>query len=88
MTSVRFAAACAIALSTLSAAAHAASCAAEVGRREAAMLVQRCIEVSPATRPPCNATNSCALIRGEIRRGCEFAGSDAPDWCENDDDED
>lgn len=68
--------------------AAAASCTAEVGRKEAAILVQRCTEISPATRPPCNATNSCALIRDEIKRGCDLAGSDAPDWCESDDDED
>lgn len=66
--------------------AAAASCTAEVGRTEAAILVQRCTEISPATHPPCNATNSCALIRDEIKRGCDLAGSDAPDWCESDDD--
>lgn len=66
----------------------AASCTSEVGRRDAAILAQRCTEISPATHPPCNAANSCALIREEIQRGCEMAGSDAPDWCETDDDED
>lgn len=48
------------------------SCLAEVGETAAARLVERCIAVSPATRPPCNAANPCAMIQGEIDRSCEM----------------
>src|SRR5262249_1036490 len=41
--------------------AHA-SCTSEVGARQANVYVTQCREVSPATRPPCNAANACALI--------------------------
>src|SRR5688500_10379960 len=44
------------------------SCLAEVGADASARLVQRCIAVSPATHPPCNAANPCAMIQGEIDR--------------------
>ncbi|MET0258968.1 MAG: hypothetical protein ABW179_10350 [Methylobacterium sp.] len=61
--------------------AKAESCHAEVGRTAAARLVERCLEVSPATRPPCNAANACALIESEIVRGCRIVAEDAPGWC-------
>ncbi len=61
--------------------AMAESCNAEVGRTAAARLVQRCLEVSPATRPPCNAANACSLIESEIVRGCRIVAEDAPAWC-------
>lgn len=64
------------------AAREAASCRAEIGAARAGELVRQCREVSPATRPPCNAGNRCALIRSEIRRGCGIAGGDAPPFCE------
>ncbi|HYD28395.1 hypothetical protein [Brevundimonas sp.] len=50
------------------------SCLGEVGEAAAARLVQRCIAVSPATHPPCNAANPCAMIQGEIDRACEMYG--------------
>ncbi|GJE59206.1 hypothetical protein [Methylobacterium trifolii] len=61
---------------------QAASCRQSIGPARAAELVRQCIEVSPATRPPCNDANPCELIRGEIARGCGMldAGS-APDFC-------
>jgi hypothetical protein len=46
------------------------SCDAEAGARAAKVLVQQCLSVSPATHPPCNAQNSCAMIRSEITRAC------------------
>ena len=52
------------------------SCLAEVGAVAAARLVERCIQVSPATRPPCNARNSCAMIEAEIERSCAMYGPD------------
>ena len=58
------------------------SCTEERGEVVAKRLVERCIHVSPATRPPCNASNPCALIEGEIKRSCEFFDdSDKPAEC-------
>lgn len=51
--------------------AEVGSCRDAIGEAASARLVQRCIAVSPATRPPCNAANPCALIQGEIDRSCE-----------------
>jgi hypothetical protein len=58
-----------------------ASCQCEVGARQANLYVTQCREVSPATRPPCNAANACTLIISEIKRGCEFLKNDAPVYC-------
>lgn len=49
-----------------------ASCLDEVGPAASARLVERCIAVSPATRPPCNAANPCEMIQDEIDRACEM----------------
>lgn len=57
------------------------SCAASVGAQQAAIYVKQCTEVSTATHPPCNASNACALIISEIRRGCAMIGSRAPAFC-------
>lgn len=57
------------------------SCAASVGAQQAAIYVKQCTDVSPATHPPCNASNACALIISEIRRGCSMIGSQAPAFC-------
>ncbi len=44
------------------------SCLAEVGPDASARLVERCIAVSPATHPPCNAANPCEMYApGEAR---------------------
>ena len=61
----------------------AASCLDEIGPTASARLVERCIAVSPATRPPCNAANPCEMIQGEIDRACEmFApGENRPAEC-------
>lgn len=48
----------------------AAACTDEVGAAAAARLVERCRMVSPATRPPCNVANACALIREHIDWAC------------------
>lgn len=52
------------------------SCRATLGEAASARLVERCIAVSPATRPPCNAANTCDLIQGEIDRSCAMYGPD------------
>lgn len=53
------------------------SCSAQIGEARAGKLVTQCIAVSPATHPPCNAANSCAMIRNEVARGCAIIGEDA-----------
>ena len=58
-------------------------CAGEIGVAEAQELANQCREVSPATRPPCNPSNSCEMIEAEINRGCEMLGEDMPDFCQN-----
>jgi hypothetical protein len=77
----------AAAFMAMSGLAQAASCSAKLGAAKAAILVDRCKEVSPATHPPCNADNACELIISEIKRGCGFftAGStpQAPAYCRN-----
>ena len=52
------------------------SCLAEIGEARSKRLVERCIQVSPATRPPCNSANPCDLIQGEIDRSCKLWARD------------
>lgn len=52
------------------------SCLAEIGEARSRRLVERCIAVSPATRPPCNSANPCDMIQGEIDRSCAMYGAD------------
>lgn len=49
-------------------------CSDTLGAAKAAALVKRCIAVSPATHPPCNAANPCDMIQGEIDRSCAMYG--------------
>ncbi|ABI76870.1 hypothetical protein HNE_0493 [Hyphomonas neptunium ATCC 15444] len=63
-------------------AAEPGTCTDELGAEAAQVLVDQCLAISPATRPPCNAQNSCDMIRGEIRRGCGFGdAADNPEFC-------
>jgi len=48
------------------------SCREEVGAARARAYVEQCLAISPATHPPCNADNPCALIIDEIVRGCRI----------------
>jgi hypothetical protein len=58
------------------------SCTTEKGARRARLLVSQCLQVSPATHPPCNAQNSCSLIVDEIKRGCALLDrNQAPAFC-------
>ena len=52
------------------------SCLAEMGEARSKRLVERCIAVSPATRPPCNSANPCDMIQGEIDRSCKLWARD------------
>ena len=63
-------------------AADAGTCTQGVGQERASRLVQECLQVSPATHPPCNAQNSCVLIIDEIKRGCGLLDArDRPAFC-------
>lgn len=53
---------------------EAAACGSAIGAQSAARLVERCIAVSPATRPPCNVANPCQMIQDEIDRACAMYG--------------
>ncbi|HTU51475.1 MAG TPA: hypothetical protein VMF56_12835 [Acidobacteriaceae bacterium] len=57
------------------------SCLQSAGAVKANRLVNECLQVSPATHPPCNSQNSCSLIISEIRRGCSLLGPGAPGFC-------
>lgn len=59
------------------------SCLNDIGAEAAQQLVDRCIAVSPATRPPCNVANPCEMIQGEIDRSCEMyaPGEAKPSEC-------
>lgn len=60
------------------------SCEQEIGLAAAQQLVQRCIALSPATHPPCNARNNCAMIQAEIDRNCQPGASPLPAACRAD----
>lgn len=62
----------ALLLSVTAAASAEPSCRSTMGAKKAAALVRACRLMSPATHPPCNAANSCAMIVDEIKRGCAF----------------
>jgi hypothetical protein len=57
------------------------TCREAVGSQRANQLVKQCLQVSPATHPPCNAQNTCKLITDEIKRSCQLLGHDAPAFC-------
>lgn len=74
----------------IASAANAANhvfCSQEIGKDNASVYVNQCIQISPATHPPCNDQNSCAMIKDEIKRGCEFAkktpGGVVPKFCDD-----
>ena len=56
-------------------------CRETAGAEKSKTLVKQCLEVSPATHPPCNAANACSLIVDEITRGCAMIEKDAPAFC-------
>lgn len=59
------------------------ACSAEIGLAAAQKRAALCVQVSPATHPPCNVANSCAMIEDEIARSCALigGGSDRPAGC-------
>lgn len=61
-----------------------APCRDQIGEAAAIRLAERCRMVSPATHPPCNAANPCAMIQNEIDRSCAMWKDDGnpPKECE------
>ena len=57
------------------------TCLNAVGVERSRQLVNECLQVSPATHPPCNAQNACSMIVDEIKRGCALIGQGAPGFC-------
>ncbi len=59
------------------------SCREELGEAAAIALVERCVQVSPASHPPCHPDNPCTLIQGEIDRSCAMykPGETKPAQC-------
>lgn len=57
------------------------ACVRTAGPARAQELVDRCMEVSSSSHPPCNAQNPCAMMIEEIRSGCAQSGADAPAYC-------
>ena len=56
-------------------------CVQAVGAGQSKKLVEECLQVSPATHPPCNSQNSCQLIIGEIKRSCSMLQKNQPSFC-------
>jgi len=57
------------------------ACRAALGEKNANVLVDRCLEVSSSSHPPCNIENTCNMMVDEIKRGCSDSGPDAPAYC-------
>src|SRR5580692_11995205 len=53
-------------------------CVQAVGAGQSKKLVEECLQVSPATHPPCNSQNSCQLIIGEIKRSAHCCRRTSP----------
>jgi hypothetical protein len=56
-------------------------CIQAVGAERSRKLVDECLQVSPATHPPCNSQNSCQLIIDEIKRSCSLLGQSKLSFC-------
>jgi hypothetical protein len=72
-----------LALSMNTGAGQDSSCSSMAGPERSAKYVRQCLEVTPATHPPCNAQNTCELVIGEIVRGCRLIREDLeahPEW--------
>jgi len=53
-------------------------CVQSAGKARSDQYVSQCIQVSPATNPPCNWQNACSMMIDEIKRGCAMIGKDNP----------
>jgi len=62
---------------------NAGSCLQTAGGERAKRLADECMQVSPATHPPCNVQNACSVIVDEIKRSCDLLGRSAPPFCDS-----
>ncbi|RUW33469.1 MULTISPECIES: lysozyme inhibitor LprI family protein [unclassified Mesorhizobium] len=53
-------------------------CVQSAGKAKSDQYVSQCVQVSPATHPPCNGQNACSMMIDEIKRGCAMIGADNP----------
>jgi len=53
-------------------------CDQQIGKAAAKHLTDRCLMVSPASHPPCNAANACEMIKDEIKRSCDLFDPNQP----------
>lgn len=53
-------------------------CVQSAGKAKSDQYVSQCVQVSPATNPPCNGQNACSMMVEEIKRGCNMIGNDNP----------
>lgn len=53
-------------------------CVQSAGKAKSDQYVSQCVQVSPATNPPCNGQNACSMMIDEIKRGCDMIGKDNP----------
>jgi len=58
-------------------------CSQAIGLQKAKEIVERCLDMSSSSHPPCNIENSCSMMIGEIQQGCAASGADAPEYCSN-----
>lgn len=56
----------------------AVACRDEIGPVAARRLAAKCRDASPATHPPCNVVNPCAMMREEIERSCRMFEASGP----------
>lgn len=54
------------------------ACRDEIGPVAAKRLAAQCRDASPATHPPCNVANPCAMMREEIERSCKLFEASSP----------
>lgn len=59
------------------------ACSQAIGPQKAKEIVDRCLDMSGSSHPPCNVENSCNVMIEEIRQGCAASGAEAPKYCTN-----
>lgn len=59
------------------------ACSQAIGPQKAKEIVDRCLDMSGSSHPPCNVENSCNMMIEEIRQGCAASGAEAPKYCTN-----
>jgi hypothetical protein len=54
------------------------ACRDEIGPAAAKRLAAQCRDASPASHPPCNVANPCAMMRAEVARSCQLFAASRP----------